>query len=272
MIAPTAAFAADRNPPAGDIIIRVRDIVTRFGDKVIHDGVSLDIKRGEIIGIVGGSGTGKSVLLREIIGLMTPSAGSVEVLGQTVHALDGGGDRSLEKQWGVLFQEGALFSSLTVAQNIKVPLKENTELSPALIDEITRVTLAMVGLPPDAGAKFPSELSGGMKKRAGLARALALSPQILFLDEPTAGLDPIGAANFDRLIQELHKSLGFTVVMVTHDLDSLVTICHRIAVLIEKQIIVGTLEELLQNEHPWIQSYFKGPRGRAALRQHTVAA
>jgi phospholipid/cholesterol/gamma-HCH transport system ATP-binding protein len=253
-------------------IIRVRDVVTRFGEKVIHDGVSLDIRRGEIIGVVGGSGTGKSVLMREVIGLMAPAAGTIEVLGRTVHALEGSAGRELEKQWGVLFQEGALFSSLTVAQNIQVPLKENTELAPALIDEITRVTLALVGLPPDAGAKFPSELSGGMKKRAGLARALALSPQILFLDEPTAGLDPIGAANFDRLIQELHKSLGFTVVMVTHDLDSLVTICHRIAVLVDQQILVGTLEELLQNDHPWIQSYFRGPRGRAALRQHNAAA
>jgi phospholipid/cholesterol/gamma-HCH transport system ATP-binding protein len=270
MAAPNETAAKTAPPEAGEVVIRVRDIVTRFGDKVIHDGLSLDIRRGEIIGIVGGSGTGKSVLLREIIGLMQPAAGTVEVLGRKVHLEDGNANRELEKLWGVLFQEGALFSSLTVAQNVKVPLKENTELDAALIDEITRVTLAMVGLPPDAGAKFPSELSGGMKKRAGLARALALSPQILFLDEPTAGLDPIGAANFDRLIQELHKSLGFTVVMVTHDLDSLITICHRIAVLIEKQIVVGTLDELLRSEHPWIQSYFKGPRGRAALRQHAA--
>lgn len=245
-------------------VIRVRGLKTRFGQQVVHDGVDLDVNKGEVIGLVGGSGTGKSVLLREIVGLMVPSAGRIEVLGKDTENLSESERLSLQARWGMLFQDGALFSSLTVLENIKVPLKEHTKLPPDLIEEIARVKVAMVGLPPDAGAKYPSQLSGGMRKRAGLARALAMDPEILFLDEPTAGLDPIGAAAFDDLIGSLQKSLGLTVFMVTHDLDSLYAICDRIAVLVDKKLVIGTIDELLCQEHPWIRDYFHGPRGRAA--------
>lgn len=245
-------------------VIRVRGLKTRFGQQVVHDGVDLDVTKGEVIGLVGGSGTGKSVLLREIVGLMVPSAGKIEVLGKDTDNLSESERLSLQSRWGMLFQDGALFSSLTVLENIKVPLKEHTKLPPDLIDEIARVKVAMVGLPPDAGDKYPSQLSGGMRKRAGLARALAMDPEILFLDEPTAGLDPIGAAAFDELIGSLQKSLGLTVFMVTHDLDSLYAICDRIAVLVDKKLVIGTIDELLRQEHPWIRDYFHGPRGRAA--------
>lgn len=245
-------------------IIRVRGLKTRFGAQVVHDGVDLDVTKGEVIGLVGGSGTGKSVLLREIVGLMDPSAGRIEVLGRDTATLGERERLALQARWGMLFQDGALFSSLTVLENIQVPLKEHTKLPPDLIDEIARVKVAMVGLPPDAGAKYPAQLSGGMRKRAGLARALALDPEILFLDEPTAGLDPIGASAFDELIGSLQKSLGLTVFMVTHDLDSLYAICDRIAVLVDKKLVVGTIEELLRQDHPWIRDYFHGPRGRAA--------
>lgn len=245
-------------------VIRVRGLKTRFGQQVVHDGVDLDVNKGEVIGLVGGSGTGKSVLLREIVGLMVPSAGRIEVLGKDTENLSESERLSLQARWGMLFQDGALFSSLTVLENIKVPLKEHTRLPPDLIEEIARVKVAMVGLPPDAGAKYPSQLSGGMRKRAGLARALAMDPEILFLDEPTAGLDPIGASAFDELIGSLQKSLGLTVFMVTHDLDSLYAICDRIAVLVDKKLVIGTIDELLRQEHPWIRDYFHGPRGRAA--------
>lgn len=245
-------------------VIRVRGLKTCFGQQVVHDGVDLDVTKGEVIGLVGGSGTGKSVLLREIVGLMVPSAGKIEVLGKDTDNLSESERLSLQSRWGMLFQDGALFSSLTVLENIKVPLKEHTKLPPDLIDEIARVKVAMVGLPPDAGDKYPSQLSGGMRKRAGLARALAMDPEILFLDEPTAGLDPIGAAAFDELIGSLQKSLGLTVFMVTHDLDSLYAICDRIAVLVDKKLVIGTIDELLRQEHPWIRDYFHGPRGRAA--------
>ncbi|KPF87428.1 iron ABC transporter ATP-binding protein [alpha proteobacterium AAP38] len=245
-------------------VIRVRGLKTRFGQQVVHDGVDLDVSKGEVIGLVGGSGTGKSVLLREIVGLMVPSAGKIEVLGKDTENLSESERLSLQARWGMLFQDGALFSSLTVLENIKVPLKEHTKLPPDLIDEIARVKVAMVGLPPDAGDKYPSQLSGGMRKRAGLARALAMDPEILFLDEPTAGLDPIGATAFDELIGSLQKSLGLTVFMVTHDLDSLYAICDRIAVLVDKKLVIGTIDELLRQEHPWIRDYFHGPRGRAA--------
>ena len=245
-------------------VIRVRGLKTRFGQQVVHDGVDLDVNKGEVIGLVGGSGTGKSVLLREIVGLMVPSAGRIEVLGKDTENLSESERLSLQARWGMLFQDGALFSSLTVLENIKVPLKEHTRLPPDLIEEIARVKVAMVGLPPDAGAKYPSQLSGGMRKRAGLARALAMDPEILFLDEPTAGLDPIGASAFDDLIGSLQKSLGLTVFMVTHDLDSLYAICDRIAVLVDKKLVIGTIDELLRQEHPWIRDYFHGPRGRAA--------
>jgi len=239
---------------------------------VIHDGVDLDVRRGEVIGIVGGSGTGKSVMLRTIVGLNRPASGSIEVLGRDVLHMNESERRELETHWGVLFQDGALFSSLTVAQNIEVPLKEDLHLPERLMAEIAACKIGMVGLPADAADKFPSQLSGGMRKRAGLARALALDPEILFLDEPTAGLDPIAAAAFDQLIRDLKVSLGFTVVLVTHDLDSLFAICDRVAVLVDKKIRVGTLDEHLQDDHPWIHDYFHGPRGRAAQTAGAAAA
>ena len=247
-----------------DSVIRVTGLKTQFGDQVIHDGLDLDVVRGEVIGVVGGSGTGKSVLLRTVIGLNRQAEGTIEVLGHDMDRLDTEALRRIKTRWGVLFQDGALFSSLTVSQNIQVPLKEYTDLPPHLIDEITRIKISMVGLPPDACPKYPSEISGGMRKRAGLARALALDPEILFLDEPTAGLDPIGAAGFDSLIGNLQQSLNLTVMMVTHDLDSLYAVCNRIAVLVDRHVIVGTIDQLLQNPHPWIREYFQGPRARAA--------
>ena len=246
-------------------VIEVRGLRTQFGSHVIHDGLDLDVRRGEVLGVVGGSGTGKSVLLKTIIGLNRPAAGRIEVLGDDTAGLDDAGRIRLQARWGVLFQDGALFSSMTVAENIMVPLKEHTRLDPLTIAEVARIKIAMTGLPPSAGAKYPSELSGGMRKRAGLARALALDPEILFLDEPTAGLDPIGAAAFDELIGNLQRSLGLTVFMVTHDLDSLRAICDRIAVLIDRRIVVDTLDALRLLDHPWIREYFQGPRGRAAL-------
>jgi phospholipid/cholesterol/gamma-HCH transport system ATP-binding protein len=247
-----------------DMIIRVRGLVTRFGAQTIHDGIDLDVRRGEVIGVVGGSGTGKSVLLRTIIGLKRPEAGRIEVLGQDIGTLNEPARRALDRRWGVLFQDGALFSSLTVAQNIEVPLREHYRMTEALMDEIAACKVAMVGLPETAADKFPAQLSGGMRKRAGLARSLAFDPEILFLDEPTAGLDPIAAADFDQLIRDLKASLGLTVFLVTHDLDTLFAICDRVAVLVDKQIRVGTLEQHLADDHPWIQAYFHGPRGRAA--------
>jgi phospholipid/cholesterol/gamma-HCH transport system ATP-binding protein len=256
---------ADWNEPLiAPPIISLHGIVNRFGKQVVHDGVDLDVKRGEVMGIVGGSGTGKSVLLRTIIGLNRPAEGTIEILGKSMLEMNERERRQIEERWGVLFQNGALFSSLTVAENIETPLKEHTQLSPELRREIAELKIRLVGLAPEAGAKFPSELSGGMKKRAGLARALALDPEILFLDEPTAGLDPIGAAEFDELIQSLQRSLGLTVVMITHDLDSLAAICDRIGVLVDKKIKVGTLAELQRDDHPWIKAYFHGPRARAA--------
>ena len=245
-------------------VIRVRGLRTQFGAAVVHDGLDLDVHEGEVLGIVGGSGSGKSVLLRAMIGLLKPTAGRIEILGHDLARIDRAGRQEIESRWGVLFQDGALFSSMTVSQNIMVPLKEHTDLSMALISEIVSLKIAMVGLPPDACPKFPSELSGGMRKRAGLARALALDPDIVFLDEPTAGLDPIGAAAFDSLIRNLQETLNFTVVMVTHDLDSLYAICDRIAVLIDKRVRVGSLEQHLADPHPWIHDYFHGPRARAA--------
>jgi phospholipid/cholesterol/gamma-HCH transport system ATP-binding protein len=246
-------------------IVSVRGLTTRLGGRVLHENLDVDLRQGEVLGVVGGSGSGKSVLLRTIIGLIQPAAGSIEVFGEDIGTLDYVRQRQLDARWGVLFQDGALFSSLTAAQNIEVPLREQLALKPPLLDEIALLKLSLVGLPSDTAAKFPSELSGGMRKRAGLARALALDPQLLFLDEPTAGLDPIAAAAFDTLIHDLRQSLGLTVFMVTHDLDSLIAICDRIAVLVDKRLIIGTMAELLRNPHPWIQEYFRGPRGRAAL-------
>ena len=252
-------MAADR-----ELAIRIRGLRTGFGNQIILDGLDLDVHRGEILGVVGGSGTGKSVLLRTIVGLNRPRAGTIEVLGQALSSRRKVKD--LEARWGVLFQDGALFSSLTVDENIQVPLKEHSTLPQRMLDEIAALKVAMVGLAPDACHKYPSQLSGGMRKRAGLARALALDPEILFLDEPTAGLDPIGAAAFDKLILQLHGSLGLTVFMVTHDLNSLHTICDRIAVLADHKLAaVGPMDVMLGSEHPWIRDYFHGPRGRAAL-------
>lgn len=244
--------------------IRIEGLRTQFGKNVIHKDLALEVRQGEILGLVGGSGSGKSVLLNTIIGLRRPNAGRIEVLGQRIDDADSATLTKLSRRWGVLFQDGALFSSLTVRQNVEVPLRTHTEISPELISELAEVKIALAGLPPDSAHKYPSQLSGGMRKRAGLARALALDPDILFLDEPTAGLDPIGAASFDSLVRELQGALGLTILMVTHDMDSLYTVCDRVAVLIDQKVRVGTIEELMHDSHPWIAEYFGGPRGRAA--------
>jgi phospholipid/cholesterol/gamma-HCH transport system ATP-binding protein len=251
---------------SGETVICVRGLKNSFGEQVVHDGLDLDVKRGEIFGVVGGSGTGKSVLMRSIIGLQVPDEGEITVFGEQTIDRDETEAVDLRKRWGVLFQGGALFSTLTVAENTQVPLREfYPDLDQALLDEIAGYKVVMTGLSPDAGPKFPAELSGGMRKRAGLARALALDPELLFLDEPTAGLDPIGAAAFDELIASLQKTMGLTVFLITHDLDTLYAICDRVAVLADQKVIaVGTIDELLALDHPWIQEYFKGPRGRAA--------
>jgi phospholipid/cholesterol/gamma-HCH transport system ATP-binding protein len=252
-------------PSSEEVVIKIRGLVNAMGGNVIHDNLDLDVKRGEVLGVVGGSGAGKSVLLRSIIGLNRPTEGMIRIFGEDVAELHGQPLRALQMRWGVLFQEGALFSSQTVAENIQVPLREYTHMSQQLMDEIAAVKLAMVGLPEDAGRKFPSQLSGGMNKRAGLARALALDPEIVFLDEPTAGLDPISASQFDELVRGLQKSLNLTVVMVTHDIDTLRATTDRIAVLVDKKLKVGTIGSLVHDPHPWIQEYFAGARGRAAL-------
>lgn len=250
----------------GEPIIRVEGLKNVFGDQVVHDNLDLEVRRGEILGVVGGSGTGKSVLMRSIIGLQTPAAGDIHVFGESTIGREETEAVEIRKRWGILFQGGALFSTLTVAENVQVPLREfYRDLSPALLAEIANYKVVMTGLPAEAGPKYPAELSGGMKKRAGLARALALDPELLFLDEPTAGLDPIGAAAFDELTRSLQRSLGLTVFLITHDLDTLHAICDRVAVLADKKVIaVGTIDELLALDHPWIQEYFNGPRGRAA--------
>ncbi len=252
---------------AQDVVISITNLHTQFGEQVIHENLSLDVLKGTILGVVGGSGSGKSVLLRTIIGINKPQRGTVLVNGINALTCTELEHKGLETQWGVLFQNGALFSSLTVAQNIQAPLKEYfPTMSQKLMDELTAVKLHMVGLRVEDGQKYPSEISGGMRKRVGLARALIADPSILFLDEPTAGLDPIGAEAFDRLIKDLQGSLGLTVFMVTHDLDTLVAICDRVAVLVDKKIIEGTLQDIIRNDHPWIQSYFNGPRGRTVLK------
>jgi phospholipid/cholesterol/gamma-HCH transport system ATP-binding protein len=248
-----------------DIVISVKGLRTRFGANVVHDGADLDVRRGEVMGIVGGSGTGKSVMLRAIVGLIKPAGGRITVFGEEVAKLDEMALERLRQRWGVLFQDGALFSSLTVAENVQVPMREHARMPQSLMDELAAIKLGLVGLGPEAGAKYPSELSGGMRKRAGLARALALDPELLFLDEPTAGLDPIGAAAFDQLLRELADTLGLTVFLVTHDLDTLVAVCDRVAVLAERRVLkVGTMAEMLTVEHPWVKEYFHGPRARAA--------
>jgi phospholipid/cholesterol/gamma-HCH transport system ATP-binding protein len=245
-------------------VISVRDLVVGFGAATVLDHVTLDVRRGEILGFVGGSGAGKSVLMRTIIGLLPKRNGTIEVFGKDVAALSDRERRSIERRWGVLFQQGALFSSLNVQQNIEFPIRENLkDLSPRLIEEIALAKLEMVGLSADVRKKYPAELSGGMIKRAALARALALDPDIVFLDEPTSGLDPIGAAEFDELIRTLQHTLGLSVFMVTHDLDSLHEVCGRIAVLFEGRVIAdGPIGTMLASEHPWLKSYFRGKRGR----------
>src|SRR3712207_3941098 len=247
-----------------EAVIQVRGLEVGFGERTIMKVLDLDVYRGEILGFVGASGMGKSVLTRAILGLVPKRAGTIEVFGEDLATLSGGERRALERRWGVLFQHGALFSSLTVKQNIQVPMREYLSLSDRLLDELAMLKIEMVGLSPDAGDKLPSELSGGMIKRASLARALALDPEILFLDEPTSGLDPIGAGDFDELIATLQRTLGLTVFMVTHDLDSLYTVCDRIAALGDGQVIAaGPIETMLASDHPWVRSYFHGKRARA---------
>ena len=249
-------------------VLSVRDLVVGFGDAIVLDHATLDVFEGEILGFVGGSGAGKSVLMRAIIGLLPRRHGTIEVFGTNLAGLGEDARRAVERRWGVLFQQGALFSSLTALQNVQFPMREYLHLSPRLMQEIALAKLEMVGLGADVGGKFPAELSGGMTKRVALARALALDPDIVFLDEPTSGLDPISAAEFDQLIRTLQRTLGLSVFMVTHDLDSLHAVCDRIAVLSAGKVIAaGTMQTMLASEHPWLKSYFQGNRGREIARR-----
>lgn len=258
----TSAEETGQGEVGKEVIIRVRDLVVGFGDRLVMNGLDLDVYRGEVLGFVGGSGQGKSVLTRTILGLTPRRSGTIEVFGKEPYALPPLERKALEQRWGVLFQNGALFSGLTVKQNIQMPMREMRNLSQRLMDELALLKIELVGLKPDAADKFPSELSGGMVKRAALARALALDPELVFLDEPTSGLDPIGAADFDQLIATLQETLGLTVFMVTHDLDSLYSICDRVAALAEGRVIAeGALASLLKSEHPWLKAYFHGVRG-----------
>jgi phospholipid/cholesterol/gamma-HCH transport system ATP-binding protein len=250
-----------------DAVLRLRGVRTQFGDKVIHDNLDFDVFRGEIVGLVGGSGTGKSVLLRTIIGLNEAREGTIEMLGVDTSTLHGRAKREMLARTGVQFQDGALFSSLSVTENIIVPIREHAELEDDTMREIAALKIALVGLPADTGEKKPSELSGGMRKRVGLARAIVYRPEIVLYDEPTTGLDPIVSDSYDELVKGLCHSLGLTVLMVTHDLDSLNAICDRIAVLLDKRVVVGTMAELLVYDHPWVREYFHGPRGRAARQE-----
>jgi phospholipid/cholesterol/gamma-HCH transport system ATP-binding protein len=247
--------------------ILVRGLVSRFGDHVVHEGLDLEVRTGEVLGLVGGSGAGKTVLLNTLIGLRTPEGGSVSIFGHDLETATPAEWAQIERSWGILFQQGALFSNLTVLENVSAPLIEHTSMSLDEIADISMLKLALAGLPADAAALKPAELSGGMIKRAALARALALDPSLLFLDEPTSGLDPIGAGAFDQLIADLSASLGLTVFMITHDLDSLHAICDRVAVIADKKVVaVGTIPELERSDHPWIKQYFLGPRGRASAQ------
>ncbi len=267
---PTSETRETAEAPAGpeedaQNVLSVRGVTVGFGSKIVLQDLDLDVRRGEVLGFVGGSGMGKSVLMRTILGLTPRRAGTISVFGHDLSSATPKERKTIERRWGVLFQQGALFSSLTVKQNIQVPMREHLKLSPQLMDELAILKLELVGLSRDAADKLPSELSGGMIKRASLARALALDPDLVFLDEPTSGLDPIGAAAFDSLIANLSSTLGLTVYMVTHDLDSLHSICDRIAVLGQKRVLaIGTLDDMMKNDDPWIKSYFRGQR---ALRR-----
>jgi phospholipid/cholesterol/gamma-HCH transport system ATP-binding protein len=264
-----AVIARTGSAPAGegDVAVRVRGLINRFGSKTVHEGLDLDMRRGEILGVIGGSGTGKSVLLRSIVGLNTPNAGEIEVFGQKLNALSRAERVKVERRWGVMFQDGALFSTMTVRENVMAPMVEHTRISEALMRELADLKIRLAGLELEAAPKRPADLSGGMRKRAALARALSLDPELLFLDEPTAGLDPIGAAKFDELVRSLSQSLGLTIFLVTHDLDTLAATCDRVAVLSDGKVLaIGPLDEVRKNPNPWIQEYFSGPRGRAAVR------
>jgi phospholipid/cholesterol/gamma-HCH transport system ATP-binding protein len=255
-----------------DIVLSARDVTVGFGSKVVLDNLNLNIYRGEILGFVGASGTGKSVLMRTVLRLLPRRSGTIKILGQDFDELDEPQRNALDMRLGVLFQQGALFSSLTVKENIQVPMREYLDLPTSLMDELAHLKIRMVGLAADAADKYPSELSGGMIKRAALARALALDPELVFLDEPTSGLDPIGAAEFDELIANLRDSLGLTVYMVTHDLDSLFSVCDRIAGLGKKRVMVeGTIDDMLAYDDPWVQAYFKGKRARSIVPQNDSA-
>lgn len=267
MTAPANETAANDAPDKPENLIEVRGLLSQFGDQVIHKDLDLDVVRGEVIGVVGGSGTGKTVLLNSIIGLKEPEGGSIKIFGHDVGGATDEERADIERRTGVLFQQGALFSSLTVLENVASPMVEHTSLPKNTIRELAEMKIAMVGLKPESHHQKPAELSGGMRKRVGLARALSLDPELIFLDEPTAGLDPIGAAAFDDLIRKLSDDLGLTVFMITHDLDSLYAICDKVAVLADKRVIEkATVQELEKSDHPWIKEYFLGPRGRAATK------
>lgn len=253
--------------PEAEVVVEVRGLVNRFGGHTVHDGLDLQVRRGEVLGLVGGSGAGKSVLLNTMLGLRRPQAGEVRVLGLDVLKSSQTEQIEIQRRTGVLFQTGALFSALTVRENVGAPLIEHSRLPRGEIDAVADIKIALTGLPAKAGDLRPAELSGGMKKRAGLARAIALDPEVLFLDEPTAGLDPISAEQFDRLIRDLSDALGLTVFMITHDLDTLYAICDRVAVIADRKVVaVDTVAGLEQSDHPLIREYFLGPRGRAAAR------
>lgn len=258
---------------ADNAVIEVRDLVIGFGDRIVLDHLSIDLRRGEILGFVGGSGSGKSVLLRSIVGLLPKRHGTIALFGNNIDTATDVIRPSIERRWGVLFQHGALFSALSARENVKFPMREYLQLSERIMDDVAITKLAMVGLTSRDADKLPSELSGGMTKRVALARALALDPEIVFLDEPTSGLDPISAGDFDGLIRTLQRTLGLTVFMVTHDLESLWTVCDRIAVLANGQVVaIGSLSTILGSDHPWVQAYFRGKRGRMIERRQTEAS